>query len=77
MGILPINADNIAEPHKINNAVHKILDCAYSHIASTAKFNTHACSIQPTSTNNETKNTSTDNSTFLKIDLGSLWGENP
>ena len=72
IGILPISADNSADHHNTNIAVSNILDCANVHIASTARFKTPACSIQPTSTNNDTKNTKTDNSTFLNIDFGSL-----
>ena len=42
---------------------------------STINSNTHEASSHPTRIKSEIKNTNTDNSTFLNIDLGSLWGE--
>lgn len=37
--------------------------------------NIHTASNHHTNTNKDAKNTSTDNSTFLNIDFGSLWGD--
>jgi len=74
IGILSINAERIAEVHKTISAVNKILSWACTSIKFAKYQRTPADSNHHTNINNDIKNTSTENSSFFKILLGSLSG---
>lgn len=75
IGILSTSADNKAETHKTTKAVNNKFSSANPIIYSDNSRKIPADSNQPTRTKSARKNTKTDNSTFLNIDLGSLCGE--
>lgn len=71
-GILSTIADRIAAAHRIIIAVITKLDSAPATMYSATKSNTPADSRPPTMINKDTKNNSTESSTFSKISCGSL-----